>query len=51
MLFTVLNPDGDLLYEGSSWPMARAALDHAVMKDDGCPSLAILPIPDTESVE
>lgn len=44
MWFAVYDPEGDLLYEGCSWPMARAALDHAIMKDDGCPVLTITPI-------
>lgn len=47
MFFHVSNSDGDLLYEGVSWPMARAALDHAVMKADGCPSLVIVPVPES----
>ena len=43
MWFVVCNAKGNLLYQGYSWPMARAALDYAVMKDDGCPSLRIDP--------
>lgn len=44
MWFSVFKADGDLLYEGYSWPMARAALDFAVMLDNGCPVLTITPI-------
>lgn len=44
MRFTVYNAQGRALYEGDSWPMARAALDFAVMQDDGCPVLTITPI-------
>lgn len=44
MCFSVFNSDGDLLYEGYSWPMARAALDFAVMQGNGCPVLTITPI-------
>lgn len=43
MWFSVFKADGDLLYEGGSWPMARAALDFAVMQDNGCPVLTIRP--------
>lgn len=43
MWFSVFQSNGDLLYEGYSWPMARAALDFAVMHDDGCPVLTITP--------
>ena len=39
MWITVFNPDGDVLYEGRSWPMARAALDHIMMQGNGCPSV------------
>ena len=42
MRFIVWNAQGDVLYQGESWPMARAALDYAIMKDDGCPGLAIM---------
>lgn len=41
--FTVYNAQGRALYEGESWPMARAALDFAVRKDEGCPRLDIRP--------
>lgn len=45
MWFSVFNSDGDLLYEGYSWPMARAALDFAVMHNNGgCPVLTITAI-------
>lgn len=43
MKFTVYNAEGRALYEGDSWPMARAALDYAVMLDEGCPRLDIRP--------
>lgn len=46
MWFSVFDSDGDLLYEGSNWSMARVALDRAVMKNNGCPALTIVPIPD-----
>lgn len=41
MWFSVFNSDGDLLYEGYSWPMARSALDYAILRDKGCPVLTI----------
>ena len=41
MWFTVRNAEGKLFYQGYSWPMARAALDHLIMKNDGCPALEI----------
>lgn len=47
MWFTVYDPEGDVLYEGSRWPMARAALDCAIMKDNGCPLLTISPLSDS----
>lgn len=43
MRFTVYNAQGRALYEGGSWPMARAALDYAVRLDEGCPRLEITP--------
>lgn len=43
MWFCVMNVHGRALYEGASWPMARAALDYAVRLDDGCPRLVISP--------
>ena len=46
MWFQVFEPEGDLLYEGYSWPMARAALDYAMMQNNGCPALVITPIPE-----
>lgn len=39
--FTVYNAEGRALYDGGSWPMARAALDYAVRLDEGCPRLEI----------
>lgn len=44
MWFEVLNAQGRILYYGNSWPMARVALDYAVMQDNGCPVLTITPI-------
>lgn len=44
MWFIVYNAQGRTLYEGESWPMARAALDFVVMQDSGCPVLTITPI-------
>ena len=41
MWFSVFNAAGELIYEGVSWPMARAALDFVVMLDNGCPKLII----------
>ena len=41
MKFTVYNAQDRILYDGDSWPMARAALDYAVRLDDGCPRLEI----------
>ena len=43
MKFIVTDASGRVLYDGGSWPMARAALDFAVHKDEGCPTLDILP--------
>ncbi len=43
MIYVVKNASGRILYEGNSWPMARAALDYAVMEDENCPSLDIRP--------
>lgn len=43
MRFTVYNAGGRTLYDGESWPMARAALDYAVRLDEGCPQLEIRP--------
>ena len=41
MRFTVYNAQGRALYDGDSWPMARAALDYAVRLVEGCPRLEI----------
>lgn len=41
MRFIVYNAECRVLYEGASWPMARAALDYAVRLDEGCPRLEI----------
>ena len=46
MWITVFNPDGDVLYEGSSWPMARAALDHIMLQGNGCPAVTFTLIPE-----
>lgn len=43
MWFEVFNVDGDIIYEGTSWPMARAALDFVVGQNAGCPVLSIHP--------
>lgn len=43
MKFIVYEASGRILYDGESWPMARAALDFAVHKDEGCPRLDISP--------
>lgn len=43
MKFVVHDASGSVLYDGASWPMARAALDFAVHKDIDCPRLDILP--------
>lgn len=43
MVFIVWDGKGGVLYDGRSWPMARAALDHAFEKDDGVPRLEVLP--------
>lgn len=43
MKFIVTDASDSILYDGGSWPMARAALDFAVHKDEGCPKLDILP--------
>lgn len=43
MWFQVNNAEGDTIYEGTSWPMARSALDYAVRLDEGCPRLDIRP--------
>lgn len=49
MVFIVFDGKGAVLYDGRSWPMARAALDHALEKDDGTPKLDVLPEWDSES--
>ena len=43
MIFAVKDASGHVLYSGDNWPMARAALDFAVCKDEKCPRLDILP--------
>lgn len=41
MTYEVKDASGRTIYEGGSWPMARSALDFAVMQDNGCPTLDI----------
>ena len=48
MFFTVVTAQGDVLYNGGSWPMARAALDALVHQDKGCPRLVVDSEPETE---
>ncbi len=43
MMYEVRDASGRTLYKGNSWPMARAALDYAVMGDENCPTLDIHP--------
>lgn len=43
MWFEVFKANGDTIYGGTSWPMARAALDLLMMQDNGCPVLSIHP--------
>lgn len=43
MKFIVTDALGHVVYDGGSWPMARAALDYVVQKVDGCPRLDIRP--------
>lgn len=43
MKFIVTDASGCVVYDGGSWPMARAALDFAVQKDEECPRLDVLP--------
>lgn len=42
MYFAVFTAQGDLLYNGGSWPMARAALDQIILADNGIPQLLFL---------
>lgn len=48
MLFLVCDDNDRVIYDGGSWPMARAALDSLVMKDKGCPRLHCWAEPETE---
>lgn len=41
MRFVVQDAVGNVVYQGGSWPMARAALDALVLRDEECPHLAI----------
>lgn len=50
MLFAVFTPQGDVLYNGGSWPMARAALDSLVLVDD-LPQLTTRLEPETDADE
>lgn len=43
MTYVVKDAFGRIVYNGVSWPMARAALDYLVLRDIECPSLAIHP--------
>lgn len=43
MKFVVYDVSGRVLYDGGSWPMARAALDFVVAKGGECPRLEITP--------
>ncbi len=43
MMYEVRDSSGRTIYEGNSWPMARAALDYFVQWDENCPSLDIRP--------
>lgn len=43
MLFMVCDDNNKVLYNGGSWPMARAALDALVLADKGCPQLYCWP--------
>lgn len=44
MTFKVKDAFGNVVYEGESWPMARAALDYVLTRDeDRCPDLKIQP--------
>ncbi len=43
MMYEVKDASGRTLYRGNSWPMARAALDYLVRRDENCPSLDIRP--------
>ena len=51
MYFTVWISGGKVVYEGSSWPMARAALDHIMLEDKGCPFLVTYPDSESETKE
>lgn len=43
MRFEVRDTAGRTVYEGGSWPMARAALDVMIQRDEGCPQLYLCP--------
>ena len=43
MRYEVRDAAGETVYEGESWPMARAALDVMMIQDRGCPQLHIRP--------
>lgn len=47
MIFKIYDASGNLHSEFTSWPMARAVLDHILSKceNDECPKLDILPGP------
>ena len=48
MLFMVCDANNKVLYNGGSWPMARAALDALVQTDMGCPRLHCWSEPDAK---
>lgn len=45
MMYIVFDAYGRICYQGSSWPMARAALDKLVLDDIPCPALDVFPEP------
>ena len=48
MFFLVWTAQGDVIYKGGSWPMARAALDSVVLADKAHPQLTTCSEPQTE---
>ena len=47
MYFAVWSAKGLLLYDGESWPMARAALDAVIARDER-PTFVALPVPNPD---
>ena len=43
MMFIVWTRKDGVIYNGGSWPMARAALDSIVLADDACPIMVAVP--------